>query len=179
MRVYIAAPARPPGGCTEVYDNSKRMLRRTIPLLLAALFAASAQKYDGPRPAKADVPYLKHASELVPTEAGQAQENKVKNDTVYSVAGAASSARTPLASPIFIFKSEKITPEKFGLYKFDVKGGRREITFGPKKQPKAIHVELVRLDKDLYRLEAVESLEPGEYSLSPEGSNQVFCFQVY
>jgi len=24
-----------------------------------------------------------------------------------------------------------------------------------------------------------ESLEPGEYSLSPEGSNQVFCFQVF
>jgi hypothetical protein len=37
----------------------------------------------------------------------------------------------------------------------------------------------VRLDKDLYKLEAVESLEPGEYSLSPEGSDQVFCFQVY
>jgi hypothetical protein len=24
-----------------------------------------------------------------------------------------------------------------------------------------------------------ESLAPGEYSLTPEGSNQVFCFQVY
>jgi hypothetical protein len=155
------------------------MLRRIAPLLLAVAFAASAQKYDGPRPAKADLPYIKHASELVPTEPGEAKENKVKQDTTYTVEGASSSAKTPLASPIFIFKSDKIAPEKFGLYKFDVKGGRREITFGPKKQPKSVHVEVKRIDKDLYWLEAVESLDPGEYSLSPEGSNQVFCFQVY
>jgi hypothetical protein len=155
------------------------MNRRIVPLVLAAAFAASAQKYDGPKPPKPDLPYLKHASNLVPTEAGEAREEKVKNDTTYSVAGASSPARTPLASPIFIFRAEKIVPEKFGLYKFDIKGGRREITFGPKKQPRPIHVEVKRLDKDLYQLEAVESLEPGEYSLSPEGSNQVFCFQVY
>jgi hypothetical protein len=155
------------------------MLRRLVPLLLAALFAASAQKYDGPRPPKADLPYLKHASDLVATDSVEAKEEKVKQDTTFSVPGTAATARTPLASPIFIFKSEKIVPEKFGLYKFEVKGGRREITFGPKKQAKPIHIEVVRLEKDLYRLEAVESLEPGEYSLSPEGSNQVFCFQVY
>jgi hypothetical protein len=155
------------------------MLRRIVPLLLAATFAVSAQKYDGPRPPKPDLPYLKHASTLVATEPGDAKEEKVKNDTTYSVAGTSSSARTPLASPIFIFQSSKITPEKFGLYKFDVVKGRREITFGPKKQPRPVHLEVKRLDKDLYLLEAVESLEPGEYSLSPEGSNQVFCFQVY
>jgi hypothetical protein len=155
------------------------MNRRIVPLLLAATIAAFAQKYDGPMPPKPDLPYLKHASTLVATEPGQAKEDKVKQDTIYSVAGTASAARTPLASPIFIFRSEKITPEKFGLYQFEIKNGRREITFGPKKQPRPIHVEVVRLDKDLYKLEAVESLEPGEYSLSPEGSNQVFCFQVY
>ena len=56
----------------------------------------------------------------------------------------------------------------------------REIVFSPKKQPKAIRVELTRLSGDkLYRLEVDESLEPGEYALSAEGSNQVFCFQVY
>src|SRR3954466_14202024 len=154
------------------------MLRRMVPLLLAALFAASAQKYDGPIPPKADVPYLKHASELVATEVGQAKEEKKKDDTTYIVEGAASSAKTPLASPIFIFKSDKISPEKFGLYRLTVKGGHREITIGPKKQPVPIRIEVSRLDKGLYRIEVGDSLEPGEYSLSPEGSNQVFCFQV-
>ena len=155
------------------------MHRRIVLLLLAAAFAATAQKYDGPRPPKADLPYLKHASELVPVEAGEAKEEKQKTDVLYVVAGAASSVKTPLASPIFIYKSDKLSPEKFGLYKFDVKGGHREIVFGPKKQPKPIRIEVSRLDKDLYRIEVDESLEPGEYSLSPEGSNQVFCFQVF
>jgi hypothetical protein len=177
-----AVATRPTGlspRAAGVYDISKAMLRRIVPLLLAATFAASAQKYDGPRPPKPDLPYIKHASSLVATEPSDAKEEKVKQDTTYSVQGTASSARTPLASPIFIFLSDKITPEKFGLYKFTVNKGRREITFGPKKQAQPIHLEVKRLDKGLYMLEAVESLEPGEYSLSPEGSNQVFCFQVF
>jgi len=154
------------------------MLYRVVPLLLAA-FAASAQKYDGPLPPKPDVPYLKQAAELVTTEVGQAKEEKKKDDVTYIVEGAASSAKTPLASPIFIFKADKISPEKFGLYKLTVKGGHREITIGPKKQPVPIRIEVSRIDKGLYRIEVGDSLEPGEYSLSPEGSNQVFCFQVF
>lgn len=149
------------------------------PLVFLAACAAFAQpSYDGPRPPKPDLPYLKHASTLLATEPGEAREQKQKNDTIYIVDGAASKVETPLASPIFIFQSDKISPEKFGLYKFDVKGGHREIVFGPKKQPKAIRLDVTRLDKGLYRLEADESLDPGEYSLSPEGSNQVFCFRV-
>jgi len=155
------------------------MLCRVVPLLLAAWFAASAQKYDGPLPPKPDLPYLKHASELVPTEVGQAKEEKKKDDVTYIVEGAASSAKTPLASPIFIFKSDRISPEKFGLYKLTVKGGHREITMGPKKQPAPLRLEVSRIDKGLYRIEVGDSLEAGEYSLSPEGSNQVFCFQVF
>ena len=38
---------------------------------------------------------------------------------------------------------------------------------------------LTKLDDALYRVEVNEVLENGEYSLSPRGSNQVFCFQVY
>jgi hypothetical protein len=35
------------------------------------------------------------------------------------------------------------------------------------------------LEGKLYRVEANETLENGEYALSPDGSDQVFCFQVY
>jgi hypothetical protein len=155
------------------------MLRRIVPLFLAAGFLAFAQKYDGPVPAKADVPYLKHASELVATEAGEAKEEKKKDDLIYTIQGAASSVKTPLASPIFIFKSDKLSPEKFGLFKLTVKGGHREITMNSKKPTPPIRIEVSRLDKGLYRIEVSESLEAGEYSLSPDGSNQVFCFQVF
>lgn len=153
-------------------------------LLLPALAAvtALAQKYDGPRPSKPDIPYLKHADSLVPTEVAQAKEEKRKDDTIYTIDGANSTAKTPLASPIFLFQSDKIAADKLVLYKLDTKNGRREILFSPKKKQGAqpIRMEVTRLTSDnLYKLEVEDELENGEYSLSPAGSNQVFCFQVY
>ncbi len=95
------------------------------------------------------------------------------------VEGANSPARTPLASPVFLMLADQLSPDKLGLYRLDVKGNHREILFGPKKQPRAIRLDVTRVEGNLYRIEVDESLDPGEYSLSPEGSNQVFCFQVY
>src|SRR5215467_1263281 len=147
------------------------MLRRVLPLVLAAIFIAPAQKYNGPMPPKADLPYLKHASELVPTETVTAKEEKKKDDITYIIEGANSPARTPLSSPILIIQSDKLNPDRMGLYRLEVKNGRREIVFGPKKKPNAIRMEVSHLTGNLYRIEVSESLEPGEYSLSPEGSN--------
>jgi hypothetical protein len=148
-------------------------------LALAAL--ATAQKYAGPRPPKSDLPYLKHAENLVPTEASEAKEEKGKKDEItYAIPGAASTARTPLASPIFLLQSEKLNAQSLQLYRLESRNGRREIVTSPKKPMKAIRVDVTRLDSaGLYRLEVPDSLEPGEYSLSPEGSNQVFCFAVF
>ena len=88
---------------------------RFLALLLIAS-AAWSQKYTGPRPPKADIPYLKHAENLIPTESGEAKEEKGKKDDItYAIAGAASSAKTPLASPIFLFLSDKMSPESLQL----------------------------------------------------------------
>jgi hypothetical protein len=151
---------------------------RFLPLLLAG--AAFAQQYDGPRPAKPDLPYLKHASNLVPTEVAEAKEDKQKNGILYIIDGASSSSKTPLALPIFIMKVDKVSAEKLQLYKLDVKSGRREIFFGSKKGQEAIRMEVTKLSADgVYKVEVDDDLEPGEYALTPEGSNRVFCFQVY
>jgi hypothetical protein len=158
------------------------MLRRTLPLLFAVACAVYGQKYTGPRPPKPDIPYLKHADNLLSTEVAEAKEEKRKDDILYVVAGANSSARTPLASPIFLFQSDKLLPDRLQLYKLDTKNGRREILLSPKKRQGAmpIRMQVTRLGSDnLYQIEVEESLENGEYSLSPEGSNQVFCFQVF
>jgi hypothetical protein len=124
--------------------------------------------------------YLVHASSLIPTEVTEAQQEGKNNDT-FSVSGAASSARTPLAEPIFLIRSEKIRPDALELYRFDVKNGRRQLTLSRKRSDKSgpFHLSITKLDKDLYRVEADEALENGEYSLSPSGSNAAFCFQVY
>jgi hypothetical protein len=157
------------------------MMRRILFLFAAAaLSAAGQQKYDGPRPPKPDLPYLKHASDLIPTETAQATEEKQKKDDIlYVVAGGSSPVKTPLASPIFIMQADQISPDKLELFKVEVKNNRREILIGPKKQPQRVRIELTRLGGNLYRIEVDESLEVGEYVMTPQGSNQVFCFRVY
>lgn len=158
-------------------------------LLLAAVTVASAQsggkKYSGPRPPKPDMPYLLHAANLVPTEASTASEESRKDDTANVVKGSTSTARTPLAEPIFLLASEKMVPEKLELYKVNVsKAGNREVTFpkNPKKMKdaaKPIRLSVAKVDSNIYRLEATEALENGSYCLSPSGSQEVFCFDVY
>jgi len=154
---------------------------RFVPILLLATLAAVADDYTGPRPPKPDVLYLVHAANLLPTEVTEAQQDGKKDETTFSVSGAASSVRTPLAEPIFLLRSEKIKPNALELYRFEVKNGRRQLTLSKKRKDNTgpFHLSITKLDKDLYRVEADEALENGEYSLSPNGSNSVFCFQVY
>ena len=156
-------------------------MRHPLPLLFAVAFAAAAQTYNGPRPEKPDLPYIKHADQLVPTEAAEAKEEKGKKDAItYAVAGASSAAKTPLAAPVFLLQTDKLAASSLQLYKLESRNGRREVVASPKKPLKPIRVEVTRLSRDgLFRVEVQESLERGEYSLTPEGSNQVFCFQVY
>ena len=155
------------------------MMLRILPLLFVAVFAAPAQKYDGPVPPKPDLPYLKHASNLIPTEATEAKVEKKKDDMLYVIAGANSPVKTPLASPIFLLQADKLVADQLGLYKLDVKNGHREVVASPKKPLKGIRTVVTHLTGNLYRIDVDESLEPGEYTLSPESANQVFCFQVY
>lgn len=153
-------------------------------LAVAVLIAeiAFAQKYTGPRPPKADVLYLVHADNLVPTEVTEAKQESKKNDITNTIAGAASSARTPLAEPIFIIEADKIQPQSLELYRMEVKNGHREVTTSVKRTrggPKPLRLSVTRLDKGLYRIEADQELENGQYAISPNGSNTVFCFEVY
>lgn len=155
-------------------------------LILAFFLPLQAwQKYTGPRPPKPDVPYLLHASTLLETEIKEAKDEQRKDENAAVIDGAASPVKTPVPEPIFLFLSEKIAPEKLEMYKLTVtKNGKREVAFpaaGKKRKdgPRAIHMSTSKLDSGLYRIEASEVLDQGEYCLSPSGANQVFCFQVF
>lgn len=154
---------------------------RTLVLSLIAISLAAADKYQGPRPPKPDLPYLLHGSRLVETEATEAREEKRKDDTVYVISGVSSPARTPLAEPIFLLETDKLQADRLELYKLEVRNGRREAVFPAKKKKDArpLRISVTRVDQNLYRIEAAIGLENGEYSLTPPASNQVFCFQVY
>jgi hypothetical protein len=157
-------------------------MRICCSLLLLLSLTAFAQKYAGPRPPKPDVVYLVHADNLVPTEVTEAKQDSKKNEIQFTVAGTASSARTPLAEPIFIIESEKIQPQSLELYKFEVKNGHREVTMVQRRTrggPRPLRLTVTRLDGKLYKIEADEEIENGQYGLSPNGSNTVFCFEVF
>jgi hypothetical protein len=155
---------------------------RILTFLVLASGAAWAQKYTGPRPPKPDLVYLVHADNLIPTEVADAKQESRKNETIYTVAGASSPARTPMAEPIFIMDSDKIQAEHIELYRFEVKNGHREVSMVQKRTrggPRPLRLTVTRLDRGLFKIEASETLENGEYGLSPSGSNTVFCFEVY
>jgi hypothetical protein len=158
------------------------MFRRRA-ILAFALFSTALlgqrNKYTGPEPRVADVPYLMHADNLVETEKGMASESARKNDSVYTVKGAASPARTPLAEPIFLIKSDRLDPNKLQLYRTEVRNGQREVVVSRRGGSRPLHLSVQHLGGNLYRVEAAQILENGEYCLTPDGSNDVFCFQVY
>jgi hypothetical protein len=150
-------------------------------LLLIAAGLCYAADYDGPRPQKRDVPYILHATKLIETEVAEAKEESKKDDVTYVISGGESPVKTPMAEPIFIFESDKIPPDKIELYKLDVRNGRREVTINQKKRkgPRPYRLLVTRLGDRLYKIEASETLENGQYSLSPSDSNKAFCFEVY
>ena len=151
-------------------------------VLLCVLPLSFALAQDIPRPPKADLPYLIHAGNLVATEPGEAKEESDEKETRYAVAGATSPARTPLALPEFAILPESVDPGLLELYRFEQLNGRREILLRKKKKVMAEPYHITALptsEKGVYRLRVAQTLTPGEYCLTPQGTNSVFCFTVF
>jgi hypothetical protein len=160
---------------------TRRAVLTAIPLSLAGITLLGNEPYNGPLPPKKDIPYIKHADHLVETEAVNATQSKSKGGAVFSVPGATSTARTPLPEPIFLFVQDKIHADQLELFHFTVQDGVREVLPKPKDadDDKTYHLTVRQLQGNLYRLDAAESLDPGEYCLSPAGMNVAFCFTVF
>src|SRR5215469_10964487 len=128
------------------------MTHRTVLLALGFAAFTGAQPYKGPVPPKPDLVYIQHAQTLVPTELAQAKENKSKDDTVYVIDGATSTARTPLALPIFLVKTEKLVPDRLILYRLKIVDGHREIAMSVKRaNPEPIHLDVVQVADHVYK----------------------------
>jgi len=157
-------------------------MRCIFVFVMLAAVALCAEKYDGPRPPKPDLLYLVHADNLVPTETADAKEDSKKDEAIYTVTGANSPARTPVAEPIFLIQSDKVSPNRLELYKMEVKGGRREVSVSKGRRrgnSRPLYLSVTKLDGNLYKVEAAQPLEDGEYTISPNDSNHVYCFEVY
>jgi len=154
---------------------------RSCALLLCCSFALLAQKYTGPQPEKSDLPYLVHADNLVATEAGEAKNENRKNEVVAVLDGPTCQAATPLASPIFLIRTDQLTPEALQIFKMESKNGKREVVLSRKNKPVArpVMTAVNRVGDNLYKIEVDQQLGNGEYVVTPSGSDRVFCFRVY
>jgi hypothetical protein len=155
---------------------TRRML--ACALLLSAGIVAQ-QRYDGPPPPKKDLPYLVQAGSLVETEQGTAQPREDANQTTYIVPGANSPVKTTAAIPAIVIDVSKIDLQSLQFFRLESRDGHREIVFPKRaKPPRPVPMVTTRLGGSLFKLEAADDLPKGEYSLTPQGSNAVFCFAV-
>jgi hypothetical protein len=151
-------------------------------VVILGLSAMAEIPYQGPKPAKADLPYLVHGNRIAETDQGEAQQSEDKKRTVYTVSGTAATARTPLSEPVFLMKPEKLKAEQLTLYKMSLEKGNRVIAFRAKPDkddPQPVPMLYHNRKDGTVIFEANQYLENGEYCLSPSGANTVFCFQVY
>jgi hypothetical protein len=162
----------------------RRTLLKAMACFLAAILSAQ-EKSAGPTPPKADLPYLLEAGKLIPTDAQPVSRSSSKDDQTVAVAGATSSARTPLPEPIFLFLPAQINATGFELIHFQVRNGRRQWTKSKQQRPDDEETEeILRLTlrpqgQHVLRIEAAEMLNPGEYALLAKDGNTAFCFTVF
>lgn len=156
------------------------MLRLACVVILAGLVCAQ-DGYRGPVPERRDFPFLVHADNLLATEAGTAREELLKDGMIYVIPGERSPSRTPLACPVFVIAADAAEVEKLRLFRLRVRSEHREIAFSRRDRSGGalFRTAVTRVGGGLYRISVVDSLEAGEYALSPDGSDAVFCFEVY
>ena len=139
----------------------------------------AAQSLSGPP--KPDVPFLVHAANLIETQQAQATEEERGNELRYVIPGTESGVKTPLAGPEFLFRPEKLAASDLRLFRMEASNGRREILFRRKNKVLAepLRLSVVDFEEGVVKIRVDESLSAGEYCLTPDGSNSVFCFTVY
>ncbi|HKD09717.1 MAG TPA: hypothetical protein VKB79_27675 [Bryobacteraceae bacterium] len=145
-----------------------------LPIVLM-LFAA------GPKPDKKDIPYLLLANNLVQTEVVRPSAQQTSEGTTYSIPGETSLAKTPLALPVFLIDSAQIRPEKLRLIRLIPSSGHRQALLRktPSPDDAPLLLTATKVADTIYRLEAVNEIENGEYALNAAGSDQFFCFTVF
>ena len=157
------------------------MTRRHIACaLLLSIGVFAQERYNGPAPPKKDLPYLVRGDDLVETESGIAQPRDDAGQTTYIIPGANSTVKTPRVSPSIVVDVSQIDLQSLQLFRLESKDGHREIVFPKRgKGPRPIPMVTTRLGGSLFKLDPADDLPKGEYSLTPQESNAVFCFAVY
>ncbi len=78
-------------------------------------------------------------------------------------------------------EADTLSANKLRLFRLDARDGHRELSFHYKSKGGAfpLRADITDIAEGLYRIDVLDSLSPGEYALSPDGANDVFCFEVF
>ena len=133
-------------------------------------------------PEQAGVVYFRGASgELTPLERNQAAERRRGSAQYWEMPSARSPVRLKTAPQMqFVLRvPEGIDPESYSLYPMAAANGARrtESQPGRKGGPVTLPVDIAKVSGSTYTL-TVKDLAAGEYSFSPSGSNEAYCFGV-
>ena len=86
-----------------------------------------------------------------------------------------------MARPEFVVRADRLDPGRLRLYHFESKNGRREILLRKKKKlvARTYFLSVDALGEGVFRIRVDDVLDNGEYCLTADGSNDVFCFTVF
>ncbi|HKX00260.1 MAG TPA: tetratricopeptide repeat protein [Bryobacteraceae bacterium] len=132
---------------------------------------------------KLGVPFLLQGDDLIEMEVAEGKARTTEGRIVYSVPGSSSQARTQSVRPIIMAQSSTL-PQIAGrleLYRMEIRGNERQLIYEVAGKQIAVPIPLTikQISTTLYEFKVDQDLGPGEYALSPKGSNQVFLFEVY
>jgi len=144
--------------------------------------AATAPARPLSEPEQPGVVYFRNGSgELIPLERTQAVERKKGSVQYWEMQPARSPVRLQAASEMqFVVKLDSGTgPEAYGLYPMEsaANARRTKAQAGRKAAPATLEFETAKAGESVYTF-TVKGMAPGEYSFSPSGSNDAYCFGV-
>lgn len=160
----------------------RRVIISVLLTLAVCAWLWAEAPYTGPRPPEQNVPFLIHADSLIPTEHGVAVPELPQNETVaYRIPGPKASVRTPLAAPAWLIDARGLDVETLRLFRLETHEGYREMTFqvGSRGGAIPLRISVEPVAGTLFRIQALDTLLPGEYAFTPDGANDVYCFAVF
>jgi len=137
-------------------------------------------------PNQTGVPFLRGASGFISLERTYAMQ--VRNNGMYGMGPTVYRIQGP-QSPVRVREGDKIVfvvrlnsrddPRRFELYQLESRMGYRQtqpsMGGGP---PPGLPVTINKISDSTYEITPARQLYPGEYSFSPMGSNESYCFGV-
>lgn len=172
-----------------VDDEVRHYPRADVATILFSTTNAPPANYEAPRvdmgPDIAGAPFLRGSSGYIPLEREIGMMSRGggmygMGSTVYRIQGPRSPVRVRQGDRIvFVVRlNSGGDPGQFQLYRLEPRMGYRQTQPGMGGMPATLPVTIHKVGDTVYEITPARALYPGEYAVSPMGSNESYCFGV-